>query len=234
VVVSGGDTRVDLFQLAASGEGSDTSSCSAVAVDAGAGTTEVRVECKDGPQSKSASIRLSGTRIDADIVEDRRPSRRSEQVKACSRLVPGNLMIPEDPTVSESPAPDHACPDSNVTRRVDGFLRRGKVEPKTGRMPLLLDVPALHLHVTIGKPMPDPPIADINSCESAVVSDHGWAYLQCGIVENASYVRVVPLPGGVLVDRRGFGYWPREWIPTPCDVRLVLHGLPCEPDCPSP
>jgi hypothetical protein len=232
VLVSGGDTRVALFQLGGSGEERDTSSCSAVVVDGGAGTSEVRVECKDGTQSKSANVRLSGTRLDADIVQDGMPSHRSEDVKACARLAAGDLTIREDVTVSESgaPSPGRACADASATRAVDGFLRRGKGEPK-GTMPIFLDVPALHLHVTVGKPLADPPKADFYSCESSVVTKHGWAYVDCHVDETASFMRVIPLPGEVLIDRRGFGAWPRERVPIPCDVRLVLHNLPCEPYC---
>jgi hypothetical protein len=224
VVVFGAGLYLPLFQLEGSGEGSDTVGCSAVAADAGVGASAVRVDCQDGPLTRSATLRLEGDRLDLDIAENGTHSERSEPVKPCARrLIIGDLTLPE----TGEPSLGRHCPQGSGVRAVDGFLRRGQVDRKTGTLPLFLEVPALGLRPSIGKAVADP-----DRCTSEV-TPRGWAYVKCGAGEDASYAKVVPLPGEVVIDRSGVGHGPRQRIPIPCDVRLVLHDVPCVSDCPE-
>jgi hypothetical protein len=228
VRVSGAD--VPLFVLIASGQGRDTARCTASLVDAGAGTTEVHAECEDGPLHDTAAVRLSGTRLDFDVVDRGRPRHGARAVKPCARLAIGRVAVP----LPIEPSPGKICEDGGAVRKMDAFLRRGKKEAGADRMPLFLDVPALGLHVTVARPKADAPDAEFEACSSNTIAGRGWAYVQCGAAEEASYARVLLRPGEVIVDRGGLGAWPRERFPIPCGVELVLHDLPCGRDCASP
>lgn len=226
VVVFGAGTFVPLFTVEASGEGDDMFRCSEITVDAGLGASEVRVECQDGSQSKSAIVQLASGRLDVEVATDGAMSHQSVQVKPCARLVPKDLSM--EPASAGSAAPNR-CPGENPVRTVDAMLRRGKVDAKAGVMPLWLEVPALRLRRRIGQSASTDP----GLCRSRVTG-RGWAYVQCGAGEDASYVRIVSLPGEAVVETKGFGSGPRERIALPCDVRLALHELPCEANCSGP
>lgn len=231
-VVSGAGTLLSLFPVEASGEGSDALQCAEIAIDAGIGVTEVRLQCQDGSQAESATVRQSGDRLDVDTVVDGTRTHQNEQVKPCARLVPGDATIDapaleDDATNGDRRGPSGPeCPDTSTTRMLGAFLRRGKMDPASHALPLWIEIPALSLRRALGEASGD------DLCES-VVSRHGWAYLQCGVGEDALYMRIVPRPGEVIVTRSRRADPPRVRIPLPCDVRLVLHGLPCAGDCPT-
>jgi hypothetical protein len=226
VVAFGAGTRLPLFALYGSGEGADVVRCSEVAVDGGAASREVRVECQDGPQSKAADVQLYGDRLEVDVTVDGRHMWRRAKVKPCAQLAVAELALPS----TAGPASARACPDAGVTRPVDGFLRRGEVESASGATPIWLEVPALHVRQSLGKSGAG---AGAERC-AGEVTRRGWAHVRCGEGDGALYARVIPLPGEIVVDRAGVGRAPRQRTAIPCDVTVVLHDELCTGDCTPP
>jgi hypothetical protein len=200
-----------LFAIEGSGVGSDGVRCSLTDVE----QTHFRLECQDGPQHKSALVRLSGDRLRAEVEVDGATTQREAQVRRCSRLAPEL-----GPLLSRPPRqPSHVCAENKNAGRVDAFLRIGR-RPASGFAPIVLEVPRLGIHKSIGE-------AIAGYCRSAATK-RGWVYLYCNDGEMGIAQRVVATPGAVIVD----SFDKVLEIPTPCDSRVVLHPLPCiEVDC---
>ncbi len=94
-------------------------------VDAGAGTTKVHAACEDGPLHDTATVRLSGTQLDFDVVD----GRGSWRAKPCSRLV----ALQHAPTSSRTSSLqlDRACPPRRANRRRAGIKRYRRSTTRT-------------------------------------------------------------------------------------------------------
>jgi hypothetical protein len=217
LVVFGAGVYMPLFSLEGSDEGNDRLGCSTRPVDAGAGPDGLWVECQDGPVTRSANVRIADGQLVADIADEGLTKRVSRPLGPCAqRIRAGRLERPR-----ENERAKGRCQDAAPPRPVDGYLRRGKMDRVTGLVPLFLEVPALGLSLSIGETTADPEL-----CSSAVTR-RGWAWVKCGAGEDASYAKVTPLPGEVVIDPASVGSQAqRRRIPVPCALRVVLHDLP--------
>jgi hypothetical protein len=206
-IAEGGLMDLSLFPIEGSGVGSDVVKCTLTDI----GPSQLRVQCQDGPQFKSADVRLSGEHLDVEVDVDGAKTHTASAVRRCSRLVP---EVPF--TLDRSPIrPSRVCPDTRNATRIDAFLREGRPKSKSGFGPIVLDIPRLGIHKPIGE-------AVAGYCQSRLTK-RGWVYVYCNDGEMAFQARVVATPGAITAD-----LWDSSVeIPTPCDTQVVLHPLPC-------
>ena len=195
VVVFGGGVYLPLFSLEGLDEGNDAVTCSTDVVEAGAGLGGLQVECQDGQVMRSATVCISGDRLEADVRDDGPPKHFSAPLGRCTRRLAADSLIPYRRGLRAS---DRECL-SGASRRADGFLRLGTKERTTGLLPLLLEIPALGLRASIGEAASDPEL-----CESGVTK-RGWAWIKCSAGEDAAYAKVTPLPGQLVIDPASVG-----------------------------
>jgi hypothetical protein len=214
VTLEGGGGFLSLFSIDGSGEGADRVKCDIT----GADSSQVHFDCQDGPQTKSADVHLSNGRLEADVEVDGVSSKRSVPVAWCALLLPVEMdsFLPESPA-----APSHVCRDTDGGEAVDAFLRRGPLDAN-GMVPILLEVPHLHIRRSVGKVR----VNGFDSCWSEITK-RGWVYVHGNDGDGQPVIKVVATRSDIVI----LGVTPsgdryaREQIPTPCDARIVLHAL---------
>jgi formylglycine-generating enzyme len=220
-----------LFYIEASGAGTDGVRCSIPQP----APTHLRLECQDGPQSKSADVNLSGGRVEVDVAVDGVHSKQSASVCPVSRL---KAALPDRLLRAPAGAP-HACAGTGGGKQADASLRLGLAQDSTKpTRQVYLEIPSLGLRRSIGH-------TGTNQCWSGV-TERGWVFVNClngdeSDVADGFIARVVATPGEIVIIH---DHDKREQIATPCDARVVLHALPCsadsskckgaEPEAPSP